>query len=155
MKLQLATLLPQLLPPAIEWAEARSREILETGMPLSDTGIVLARAVGVVHPEKIRVSTVTALPMPDDLELRSLALDAGLLGPGMVGLTLGYGIYLCDGYFSDRLVSHECRHVYQYECAGSIGEFLPQYLQQIAEFGYENAPYEVDARNHEIDVAPR
>jgi hypothetical protein len=68
----------------------------------------------------------------------------------MVGLTLGHGIYVCDGHFSNRLISHECRHVHQYEEAGSIRAFLPLYLQQIAEYGYEGAPYEVDARDHEV-----
>lgn len=151
MNAQLAALLPRLLPRAIEWAEGRSREILESGAPLSEIGIGLARAVGVVHPERVRVSFVTTLPLPDDPELRSAALDAGLLAPGASGLTLGYGIYLCDRSYSSRLLSHECRHVYQYECAGSIRNFLPLYLQQIVEFGYDDAPYEVDARKHETE----
>lgn len=151
----LVALLPRVLPRAIEWAEGRSRDILDAGMPLPEAGMVLARAVGVVHPERIRISVVTALPLPEDHELRAVALDAGLLGPGMVGVTLGYGIYLCDGHFSNRLISHECRHVQQYEAAGSISDFLPLYLRQIAEFGYANAPYEVDARNHEIDIVPK
>lgn len=153
MNVNLAAILPQLLPRAIDWAEARSDEILRTGEPLSDLGVRLAQSVGVVCPEKVRISSVTALPLPDDPELQSVALDVGLLGSGMVGLTLGYGIYICEGHFSNRLVSHECRHVYQYETAGSIRDFLPRYLQQIAEVGYENAPFEVDARNHETYVA--
>lgn len=152
MNLDLAAVLPQLLPRAIAWAEARSREIIESGLALSDVGFRLATAVGVRAPEKIRIQTVAALPLPDDPELRSVALATGLLGPGMVGVTLGYGIYICEGHLSNRLISHECRHVYQYEAAGSIGEFLPLYLQQIAEYGYENSPFEVDARNHERDV---
>ncbi len=153
MNSDLEAILPHLLPSAIQWAEEKSQEIMRTGAPLSELGLCLARSVGVVNPEKIRISTVSSLPLPDDPELRTVALSAGLLGPGMVGLTLGYGIYICDGHFSNRLISHECRHVYQYETAGSIQDFLPLYLQQIAEFGYERAPYEVDARSHEVDVA--
>jgi hypothetical protein len=71
----------------------------------------------------------------------------------MAGVTFGYGIYICDGQVSNRLISHECRHVYQYEAAGSIAAFLPIYLHQIATVGYDDAPYEIDAREHEIDVA--
>ena len=67
----------------------------------------------------------------------------------MVGLTLGYGVYVCHGHGSIRLLSHEFRHVYQYEHAGSIAAFLPAYLQQIVTVGYNNAPLEVDARAHE------
>jgi len=77
------------------------------------------------------------------------ALGTGLLGPGMVGLTLGYGVYICRGHGTVRLLSHEFRHVYQYERAGSIAAFLPVYLHQIATVGYYNAPFEIDARAHE------
>lgn len=150
MDVDLAAVLPWLLPRAIEWAETKSREVLRTGAPLSDLGVRLARSVGVYSPGKIRICTVSTLPVPDDPELRTVALSMGLLGPGMVGLTLGHGIYICDGHFSNRLISHECRHVHQYEQAGSIRAFLPLYLQQIAEYGYEGAPYEVDARDHEV-----
>jgi len=153
MNIDLASILPRLLPRAIEWAETKSNEILSTGAPLSELRIRLARAVGVTNPEHIRVSIVPALPLPDDPELRAVALQTGLLGPGMVGLTLGHGIYVCDGHVSNRLISHECRHVYQYEVLGSIKDFLPLYLQQIAMVGYHDAPFEVDAREHEIDVA--
>lgn len=153
MYTDLAAMLPALLPRAIVWAEARSSEVLATGDPLSDVGLRLARAVGVANPDYVRVSTVSSLPLPDDPELRSVALETGLLGPGMVGVTLGYGIYICEGCLSNRLISHECRHVHQYEQAGSIKDFLPEYLQQIAVFGYDQAPFEVDARRHEIDVA--
>ena len=153
MDLDLATVLPQFLPKAIAWAEARSREIVVNGFPLSEFGVRLATAAGVSAPESIRIQTVPDLPLPGDPELRSLALATGLLGPGIAGMTLGYGIYICEGHLSNRLLSHECRHVHQYEVAGSIGEFLPLYPQQIAKYGYEHAPFEVDARNHERDVA--
>ena len=61
------------------------------------------------------------------------------VGPGMIGLTLGYSIFIVRGHMGRRLVSHECRHVYQYETHGSIAAFLPVYLQQIATVGYQNA----------------
>ena len=150
MPIDLASVLPVLLPKAIDWAIARSNEILSHGEPLSETGIKLATAVGVSQPERVRVIAVAELPLPDDAELRSVALETGLLGPDMIGLTLGYGIYVCDGHNDNRLISHECRHVYQYEAAGSIENFLPIYLQQIAIHGYHDAPFEIDAREHEL-----
>lgn len=51
----------------------------------------------------------------------------------------------------DDPVSHELRHVHQYEQHGSIAAFLRVYLRQIVEVGYANAPLEADARAHEID----
>lgn len=153
MSSDLQEILPFLLPRAIGWVKEQSEHILGAGSPLNDTGLSIARAVGVASPEHIRVCVVSELPLPNDPELRNVALDTGLLGPGMVGVTFGYGIYLCDGHISNRLISHECRHVYQYEVAGSIEAFLPIYLQQIATVGYDDAPFEIDARQHEIDQA--
>ena len=93
------------------------------------------------------------VPQATQVVQRAVALETGLLGEGMIGVTFGYGIYVCEGHVDNRLISHECRHVYQYESAGSIESFLPVYLHQIATIGYNNAPLEVDARAHELDVA--
>jgi len=150
MNFDLRSALPFLLPKAIVWAEERAVEIASSGLPLDSRGISLAQRVCVAHPELIRVLVVDRLPFPSDPQLQQAALATGLLGPGMVGLTLGHGIYLCHGHISARLLSHECRHVYQYEQAGSVAAYLPVYLQQIVDFGYTNAPFEIDARNHEI-----
>ena len=144
---------PRLLPKAISWAEGEAAAAQAAGAMLTETGLRLAHSVGVYHPERIRVVEAPSLPFPTDPELSSAALQTGLLGPEMVGLTLGYAVFILAGQGSNRLISHECRHVYQFEAAGSIADFLPLYLQQIMSYGYERAPYEVDAREHEIDVA--
>lgn len=149
----LATELPRLLPKAVAWAEARAAEMLARGVPLTDSELRLARAVGVRRAELVRVAEGSSPPLPSDPELRAAALQTGLLGPRMAGLTLGYAIFVLEGKVSNRLISHECRHVHQYETAGSIAAFLPIYLQQIVEHGYERAPLEVDARAHERDHA--
>ena len=142
----LAARLPHLLPRIIDWAQAQSQAILRLGIQLDETSLALARAVEVSHPERIRIWTVPEIPAPQDAELRQLAFEQNLIGPGTAGMTLGYGIFMVEGSSSSRLLCHECRHVYQYEAAGSIAAFLPLYLQQIAEFGYEHSPFEVDAR---------
>lgn len=153
MPTHLQRVLPLLLPRAITWVEAQSALILETGEPLTVYQQRLAVAVGVAHPEQVRIKVVDELPLPEDAELRDVALQAGLMGPGSIGVTYGYGIYVRDGHVSNRLVSHECRHVYQYEQAGSIKAFLPVYLEQIVTVGYHDAPLEVDARRHERNLA--
>ncbi len=75
----LAAVLPKLLPHAIEWVEFRSAEILSKGRPLTAAGIKVARSVGVLDPEKIRVELVESLPLPDDQMLRDVALQTGYL----------------------------------------------------------------------------
>jgi hypothetical protein len=72
----------------------------------------------------------------------------------MDGLTLGYAVFIRRGReTSVQLISHELRHVRQYEAAGSISSFLPIYLQSVIAYGYFDSPYEVDARAHEVKDA--
>jgi hypothetical protein len=73
----------------------------------------------------VRTRLVDHLPVPDNPLLREAALQVGLLGPGAVGLTLGYSIFVVTGNMSPRLLAHECRHVRQYEAYGAIAKFLP------------------------------
>jgi hypothetical protein len=149
--LDLLAELPKLLPRAIAWAQERARRAAEVGTPLTAPEEEIAREVGVARPELVRVEMVgERLPMPDDPALRAAALQAGLLAPGMVGLTLGYSIFVCAGHKTRRLLSHELRHVHQYERHGLIAGFLPIYLEQVIEFGYRDAPFERDAREHEL-----
>ena len=143
--------MPKLLPRAIAWAEDRAAKAAAVGTPLNASELEIARAVGVASPERVRVEMVgDRLPMPDDADLHAAAVQAGLMGPGMVGLTLGYAIFICRGHNTRRLLSHELRHVHQYEQHGSIAGFLPAYLAQVIELGYDNAPFERDARAHEL-----
>lgn len=150
MAFNLHAALPDLVPRAIAWAQAQAALVASAGRPLDEALTRIALRVGVRCPERIRIAEVARLPLPLDAQLRNAALASGLLGPGSIGLTLGYGVYLRLGCGSIRLLSHEFRHVRQYEAAGSIAAFLPRYLEQIAAAGYHDAPYEVDARAHEI-----
>ena len=146
----LREMLPTLIPLAVEWAERVSAQALTTGTPLTVDEAEVARRVGVTAPEAVRIAVAEQLPFPEHPLLREAAIQVGLLGPHMAGLTLGHVVFVRTGQASLRLLSHELRHVAQYEAAGSIREFLPGYLAQIVHFGYEDAPYEVDARSHEI-----
>jgi hypothetical protein len=121
----------------------------DSGRELTVRERAFARKVGVRYPERIHVITVDALPMPSDPQLSAAAEQTGFLEPGMVGLTLGHSVFIRCGHETPRLLSHEFRHVYQYEQAGSIADFLPVYLLQIVESGYAAATFEIDARAHE------
>ena len=110
----------------------------------------LATSVGVVRPDKVRVLEASSLELPEDPVVREASITTGLLGPDMIGLTLGHSIFISEGSLSKRLLSHELRHVSQFERFGSISNFLNEYLAQIIIYGYESAPLEIDARSHEV-----
>jgi hypothetical protein len=142
--------LPMIVPLAVAWAEQVAASADASGQMLNEQQVQVARQVGVRHPECVRVVVASDLPFPEHPLLTQAAMQTGLLGSHMAGLTLGYAVFIRKGHLDTRLLSHELRHVSQYEEAGSIRNFLPAYLAQIVEVGYDNAPLEIDARNHEI-----
>jgi len=97
MPFNLREALPQLLPGAIAWAEARAREAAITGVALPERTQEVARRVGVQRPQLIRVAIVDSFPTPDEPMLRAAALQTGLLGPNTAGLTLGYSVFVMRG----------------------------------------------------------
>jgi len=147
MKQQALSLLRNRMPRIISWAESLAEDIAAKGIPLDEAGLSDARSVGVQEPEKIRVLIVNefpAVPFPEIVR----ALQVG--GFTVYATTLGHSIIVRRGCMSRRLLSHECRHVYQYEQAGSIAQFLPGHLQAVVMVGYMNCPDEKDARAHEL-----
>lgn len=92
--IDLRSILPRLLPKAVAWAEAQQADILAAGSPLLAEYLTMARKIGVAHPENIRIKLVEQLPLPEDRELATAAVQTGLLGPNMTGLTLFYGIFV-------------------------------------------------------------
>ncbi|AIO35545.1 hypothetical protein DM39_4527 [Burkholderia cenocepacia] len=149
--IDLADILSSALPDAVAWAEAQAARGLAQGLPLTPSQADDARSVGVAQPERVRVVVADRLPFPDTPTLAAIARDTGLLSPGTIGLTLGHAVFVLRGHDTRRLLTHEFRHVHQYESAGSVGAFLARYLHEIATVGYDAAPLEADARQHEFD----
>lgn len=143
-------MISNIIEVASEWIDKQQEYILNNGASLENYQKEIASLVGVVKPDDIRILVVDKISRPDNPLLKKVAEEMNFLGPDTIGLTLGYGIYLREGYITDRLLSHEFRHVQQYEVAGSIQAFIAEYIQQIFQYGYCDAPYEVDARAHEI-----
>lgn len=142
--------LPQIAPRAIAWAEGRAAEVMRTGRPPDAAAMALARQVGVRHPERIRILLVERIELPDEPALRSASAKVGLARSSADGMTLGYAVVVRRAYAGDaRLLSHEFRHVAQYEQAGGIAAFLAVHLRDLLQHGYEASPFEVDARAHE------
>lgn len=152
---ELALQVPILAPRVVSWAEREEANAMEHGRPLTPRMRALARLVGVAEPARVRVMVVDHVPLPDEPMLRAAADSLGFTQMNITGLTLGHAIFVRRGRDRDpRLLSHELRHVAQYEAEGGIAPFLAKHLVDVVEHGYEDSPFEVDARAHERETLP-
>jgi hypothetical protein len=136
----------QLLPLAVEWTVEQESMVLKSGEPLNQVEIDYACRVGVLHPEKVRLLKVPAMPRPTHPVLRQVADSTGLLGPGIAGLTLRYAIFVRNDYWRQiQLVVHELVHTHQYERLGGFEPFLRQYLTECFTVVYPNGALEQEA----------
>lgn len=59
-------------------------------------------------------------------------------------------IYMMPGYENnERLIKHEMKHIEQIEREGRI-KFFIKYTFFLIKYGYKNCPYEVEARQAEL-----
>jgi hypothetical protein len=135
-----------ILPLACQWVAQQEQIILHAGVPLASTQLADAQQVGVQHPERVRLLSVPAMPLPIDPRLHAAAQATRFLTPDTIGLTLRYGIFLCADYWGDRaLLVHELVHSAQYERLRGIEPFLRQYFSEVLAVGYTRAPLEQEA----------
>lgn len=135
----------RLLPRAIEWAESLETRLREAGSPLNPCQEAIASKAGIIRTDLVRVIEVERFPAPTDPELAKTAYVLGILSENAAGMAVGYAVVARKGYLNQRVLAHELRHVAQYERAGSVAAFLKVYLVELATYGYDRAPLELDA----------
>jgi hypothetical protein len=84
--------LTAIFPRALAWAQAQSDHIRRVGAMLTPVQNALAHAVGVEHPERIRILLAQSIPAPADPELVQIARERSFIAPDTHGVTLGYGV---------------------------------------------------------------
>ncbi len=142
--------LDEYLPEILAWCKHREQLILETGLPLTESQLVLAGDSGVKDTDRVRLLSVERVLFPDDKHLVELARACGMPLDSTAGRAIGYGVEVVhSGTHSERLLRHEFRHVYQYESNGGVEVFLEMYLRSVIEHGYLQSPWEQDARRYE------
>jgi hypothetical protein len=135
-----------LLPLAVKWATEEEARILREGVPLSESEMTDAKAVGVHEPDRVRLLRVAAVPKPSQPQLAAAADAMQFLTLATRGLTLHYGIYIRADCWRDRaLIVHELVHVAQYERLGGTAPFLRKYLRECITVGYPASPLEQQA----------
>jgi hypothetical protein len=138
--------LEQLLPLAAQWAADQERRVLCAGVRLSEIEMADAKAIGVRHPERVRLLRVHSVPVPVHPMLRAAAASINFLSAAPRGLALDYGIFIRADHWRDRaLIAHELVHTAQFQRLGGILPFLQTYISQCATVGYPNAPLELEA----------
>lgn len=137
-----------LLPQYINWAYETDRKGLEMGTPLNEKELLLAAEIGIKHPEKVRIVYVDEVPFPyENVALKVFGEAVGLVGEGIINnaQVFGYSIYARKGFVLNRpKLAHELVHVLQVERA-SLDRVVTQHFFDMAEYGYDNAPLEVEA----------
>ena len=86
--------LENILPLAVEWAEAKEKVILEHGTALFPQCMEDAKSVGVKYPERVRIYEVPQIPIPKHPILKAAAEATQLISPATIGLSLRYGIFI-------------------------------------------------------------
>lgn len=149
-----AVVLPFLLPVACAWVRAQERRILAEGIPLSADSLADAAALGVWHPETVRVLRIARVPLPSNRLTQAVARLTGSLSTEPIGLAAGRGIYVRTGHEGSRsLLAHELVHTAQYERLGGIRPFLRQYLRECLVHGYVGASMEIEAIERAADLS--
>jgi hypothetical protein len=145
-----------LMPGGLAFVDESEREVLRRGRPLTADETRLAQAVGVAHPERVRVWVTDEFTRPRDREFILLARRLGIdVDEEEKGRAAGYGIQLKPRFQrSRRLLAHELTHVAQYERMGNAG-LVRQYFLELLVVGYERSPIEAAARaNERIEPGP-
>jgi len=131
------------------WLHEVNAEIYARGEPLSPELHQIAVELGIARIDDIRVLVVDAVPVPTHRPtLYREGERRGLWGPGIAGnaQVFGHGVAVTQEVLDDKgKMAHELMHIRQIERFGAVEDFVVEYLRQIAEYGYANAPLEVEA----------
>lgn len=137
-----------LLPQYISWADDINTKGLKIGTSLDEQQLLLATDIGIKNPKKVRIAYVDEVPFPhENFALKVLGEALGFIGEGIVNhaQVFGYSIYIRTGYELNRpRLAHELVHVLQIE-RSDLETIISQHFSNLAKYGYENAPLEVEA----------
>lgn len=141
----IAAKVENLLPRVLEWYTTVETELLPQGRLLSETEMKIARQLGVIRPESVRIIVLEIFPMPEDRVLRAEAERYGLGSAAEGARAIGYVIMLKPRYAkSSMIIAHELVHVSQHDRLGRAA-FLRRYITEMEMLGYSRSPLEIEA----------
>ncbi|MFC4292843.1 hypothetical protein ACFOWX_10505 [Sphingorhabdus arenilitoris] len=127
-------------PAALQFFEKTQEAALKLGRSLTQAEITDAKAVGVTHPEKIRIYVTGNFPIFTD-PVTGKKDNQSRAG----AMAMGYGIFIKPKYSSARWVkAHEFVHVRQFETLGPK-DMIRQVLLEKQVFSNNLIPTEREA----------
>ena len=139
----------EFLAKYVDWARSIEAQGQERGSPLDPEQLELATRIGILHPEKVRLVMVDAVPFPShDAAMRRLGESMGFIGADVINnaQAFGYTIWVRKGFVLDRArLAHELVHVEQIERSAGFSVYARKYIEQLREFGHANMPLEREA----------
>ena len=141
----------RLAPLALRWVNDVEIKLIDSGRPLSEDEVAIAKSVGVRSPERVRVVVLSEFPLPENEFLLAEASKYGLGSSAEGGRTMGYVIMLKERFAKTRwIMAHELVHVAQQEKMGRE-PFLRRLMTEYELMGYRRAPLELEANKHALD----
>jgi hypothetical protein len=144
---ELASLFPVVMPHIQRWFVCEEATIQRNGIPLTAAQARDAGLAGVQKPGRVRVMAVEEIKVHGIGLMQKLAPGLQLIRPDSSAMTFGYGIIIRRLYAKDRSVLlHHLVHVAQMEELGGSENYIKRYINDCLQFGYGNAPLEIQAR---------
>ena len=121
------------------------------GRTLSEEETVIARRIGVIHPERIRVIILEDFPVPADKTLYTQTKEYGLGSPAESARIMGNIVMLKSRVRDTRwLLAHQLSYIAQQEKMGRR-EFIRRFIAEREIMGNKRAPMELNANKVAID----
>jgi hypothetical protein len=135
------------MPHIQRWFVCEEKFVLHDGVSLTGAQARDARLVGVRNAGRVRLLLVDEIKVHGVGLMRKIAPGLELVRPDSVAMTFGYGIYMRTSHTRDRAaLLHHLVHVAQMEELGGSEHYIKRYINDCLQYGYENAPLEIQAR---------
>ena len=147
MKLKLSNITPY-LPEVVHWIEEMENFIQSNGRFLNNEELTIAKEIGILNYDIIKVWESNKPPKPKSTMLQFLGDEIGFFSSNTNGISFRYGIFIhssCSNKIS--VLEHELVHTLQYERFRSVEKFILFYLDDVLTNGYENSLLEKEANS--------
>jgi hypothetical protein len=145
VKLNLSNITPY-IPEVVLWIEEMENYIQSNGRFLNEEELTIAKEIGILNYDIIKVWESSEVPKPKSTILQFLGNKIGFFSSNTNGICFRYGIFIHSVSPNKvSLLEHELIHTLQYERFGSVEKFILYYLDDVLTNGYDVSVLEKEA----------